>query len=123
MTGFDKRLLAVSRWRPAGARLVDTYTAVIFRKSIVRKKWILLLAILESCAPTHRHFESPDMRASGAILAGILVKLLLFTITLAVSILLFLPAHAFQNTRPARRELPGGLRGGTEYSWRVERRD
>ena len=57
---FDKLLIRIARINPSFTKLVDTYARVCFQNSVVRKKLVLLLAILESCAPTHRYLDVAD---------------------------------------------------------------
>ena len=59
---IERTLLRVARATGPGAWLVDAYTAIFLRKAPVRKKWVLLVAILESCAPTAEYFERTGPR-------------------------------------------------------------
>ena len=43
---FDLLLLYIARMNRLGAKLVDAYTCLFFRSSVVRMKMVLLLAIL-----------------------------------------------------------------------------
>ncbi|MFN0071599.1 MAG: hypothetical protein ACKVVP_08955 [Chloroflexota bacterium] len=52
-------LQVVCSWRPAIGP-IDSYTSFFRRQSMVRKKMILLLSILESSDPSFRYFDSPD---------------------------------------------------------------
>jgi hypothetical protein len=92
---MDSLLLRIAVLHPFATRLVDAYTSIFFRTSLTRKKWILLLAILESCAPSHQYFDLPDPRRTAAVVVGILWKLSGFLITLAASSILFMPLHLF----------------------------
>src|SRR5205823_3568092 len=57
---FDRVLLHIALVHPVATKLVDAYTAFFFKTSTVRKKWVLLLAILESAPPAFHLFDSPD---------------------------------------------------------------
>lgn len=96
---MDQLLLNVSIRHPFATKLVDSYTSIFFKTSMARRKWILLLAILESCAPSHQHFDSPDSRSRSLIVITILWKLMGFLITLCVSTILFTPCHVILNTK------------------------
>jgi hypothetical protein len=90
---FDRLLIRVSMAHPAAARLVDAYTAIFYKKSSVRRKWILLLAILESCAPTYKYFDAPDDGGPVRLAFRLLWQGLIFILAFGVSIILFMPAH------------------------------
>ncbi|MGE0126717.1 MAG: hypothetical protein AB7U82_01335 [Blastocatellales bacterium] len=92
--GFlDRLLVGVAAAHPIGARLVDAYTAIFYKKSSVRRKWILLLAILESCAPTYKYFDVPDGGGRGWLAFRLLWQGLSFILAFGLSIILFMPAH------------------------------
>jgi hypothetical protein len=90
---FDRTLLTVARRHPAAARLADAYARVALPAGPLRKKLVLLLAILESCAPTHRHVAAVD----GAPGVWLWARLLLATAfaggVLLASLALFGPWH------------------------------
>ena len=88
---FDALLLLISRVHPLVARLVDTYTSVFRKKSIVRKKMILLLAILETCSPTFVDFDLVDSRGRAGLCLGIAGQSAAFGVSLILGALLFLP--------------------------------
>ncbi len=67
---FDRLLIAVASTAPLGASLADSYASLFARSSALRKKLILLMAILESCAPARGFVDAPD-RAS---LAGLYMR-------------------------------------------------
>jgi len=90
---FDRLLINASFAHPAAAKLVDAYTAIFRRKSAVRRKWVLLLAILESCTPTHLEFDRPDGGGKAKLAAGLVWRGLIFILALAVSIIVFMPFH------------------------------
>ena len=88
---FDDLLLLISRVHPMVARLVDTYTSVFRKNSIVRKKMILLLAILETCSPTFVDFDLVDSRGRAGLCLGIAGQSAAFGVSLILGTLLFLP--------------------------------
>lgn len=88
---FDGLLLSVSRTSPLMARLVDTYTSVFCKKAVVRKKMILLLAILETCAPSFADFDLDRGRGITSLCLGIARQSATFGLTLLIGTLLFLP--------------------------------
>jgi hypothetical protein len=90
---FDRLLIRVSMAHSAAARLVDAYTAIFYKKSSVRRKWILLLAILESCAPTYKYFDAPDDGGKARLALRLLWQGLIFILAFGASIVLLMPAH------------------------------
>ena len=53
-------LVRVASIGPWSAKIIDAYTRIFRPFSTVRKKLVLLLAILESCAPSHARLDSAD---------------------------------------------------------------
>ncbi len=88
---FDQLLLNVSIKHPIIAKLVDAYTAIFYKGSLIRKKWILLLAILESCAPTFHYFDSPESHSTSWLLAKMLWSGVVFFLAFCLAVVLFLP--------------------------------
>jgi hypothetical protein len=92
---FDQFLLNISALHPIAAKLVDAYTSVFFKPSIVRKKCILLLAILESCPIGDEYFDVPESGSKIMLFIKMLWKAEGFFIALTVSIVLLMPLHFF----------------------------
>ena len=57
---FDRLLLALASSSPLVTSLADSYSGLFARSSALRKKLILLTAILESCAPARGFLDAPD---------------------------------------------------------------
>src|SRR5262249_42906532 len=90
---LDRLLVGVAASHTIGAKLVDAYTAIFYKKSAVRRKWILLLAILESCAPTYEYFDGPDAGGRAWLAARLLWQGLIFILAFCLAVILFTPAH------------------------------
>jgi hypothetical protein len=89
---LDRFLCAFARVSPLAARLADSWAAIIAPTSTLRRKLILLLAMLESCAPHYRRLE--DVRGGqAAAFAGLLFRGVLAVLVLLVSLLIFVPAR------------------------------
>ena len=56
----DDFLVKAASIGPWSTKIIDAYTRVFHPFSMVRKKLVLLLAILECCAPPHAHLDSVD---------------------------------------------------------------
>jgi hypothetical protein len=80
---FDRFLVELSRKNIALTKLVEA----------VRKKMVLLLAILESCAPTYPIFDQPDANGRAAFLLCFVRQGIVFALSLMVAAILLLPLH------------------------------
>jgi hypothetical protein len=58
-TRFDRVALAFARTWPVCARSADAYCALFHRRAALRRKLIVLAAILEHAAPTSEAFDRP----------------------------------------------------------------
>jgi len=90
---FDKLLVNIAKMNPFFTKLVDAYACVFFKRSVLRKKMILLLAILESCAPTHRYLDLADPFGKRMLYIRLLLRGLFFMLTLLLSTILLMPLH------------------------------
>ncbi|HYN08773.1 MAG TPA: hypothetical protein VES67_15440 [Vicinamibacterales bacterium] len=88
---FDRLLVVVARTGGLGAWLVDAYTAVFFKRAVVRQKWVLLVAILESTAPTAAIFDVPDTENRVALFVRLAGRGMAFALGLGLSTVMFLP--------------------------------
>lgn len=88
---FDEFLLRFARLHPMAMRMVDAYTAILLRKSVVRRKAILLLAILESCAPSHVNYDRPDRGGNVNKLFKVTLQGLIFSVYFLMAIVLLSP--------------------------------
>lgn len=88
---FDRWLLRLARGSVFGTKLVDTYAALFARSAVVRRKIILLLAILESCAPTATYFEAPESAQRLALLLKLGWRALVFCLVLGCAVVILLP--------------------------------
>ena len=64
---FDRILLLMARTSTFGARLADTYTRWFCRRSVLRRKLLLLLAILECAPSTFGVFDKGTIRGQAAL--------------------------------------------------------
>jgi hypothetical protein len=87
-TAFDAFLLKVARSGPVGLWLADSFSGLFARKSVVRVKLVLCMALLECAGPSFEELDKPTasglmawihMGLAGAGAAfGVLFGLLLF---------------------------------------------
>ena len=95
----DQFLLSVARRSRGWLWLVDCYTAIFFRKATVRRKAVLVAALLESSAPSADYFDEPDRGSAGGQIAKLCFKGAWFAIGLCGSVLVLAPAHALSRLR------------------------
>jgi hypothetical protein len=91
---FDAYLLTLSLLHPLLLKVVDTYTSLFQTGSIVRRKMVLTLAVLECCAPTYLYFESPATERRVWLLAHLLWLGLSFGVALMLAVLVLVPLRA-----------------------------
>ena len=91
--------MKLSARSPLLVRLADAYASLFLKHSLLRKKLILLLAILENAPPAQAKFDHPD----SAKLLGLLATLgwhgVVYAATLILSVILFGPLHLILRKR------------------------
>ena len=87
---------------PWTTRLVDVYDRVFRKSSLVRKKLILILAILESCAPTHQYLDAVDSATVMRLCLSALYRCSTFVLMLLLAIVVIVPLQL-------------GLRGSVKF--------
>jgi hypothetical protein len=91
---FDRFLDAAAAWGPPGLMLADTYSGTFCRASPIQRKLMAAVAILECSPPSFEIFDTPRGGARWAHLR-LLIASFSGLLALAVSALLFAPAHFF----------------------------
>jgi len=91
--GFDKLLVSMASIHPFLTRMVDSYARIVCPATLARKKLILLMAILETCAPTHEKFDLWRQTRKGIAYMRIFENGATFLSNVALSILLLGPLH------------------------------
>jgi hypothetical protein len=87
---FLVRVAAMGAW---STKIIDAYTRVFRPFSTVRKKLVLLLAILESCAPTHAHLDAVDGGSVPLLFLRFVNRSVIFVLAVMVGVLLVFPAE------------------------------
>lgn len=90
---FDLFLVKTAVAGPLLTKLADSYARLLVPGATLRKKLILLLAILESCAPTYEFLDSVDVSSKPVLYLRIAQRGLLFVLGLLVSVVVLLPFH------------------------------
>lgn len=91
----DGLFMAVVRRYPALIRVTDAYTSLFGKTSTFRMKLVLMLAILECCAPTHKVLDKTD--TTSKVMVGLRGggQALLFCCNLILGLIIFLPSQLF----------------------------
>jgi hypothetical protein len=82
---FDALLLRLGTCCVAGARFADSYAAILARRSTLRRKLVLLAAILESSGAERGHREAPDSESRAVLLAQLAGRGIVFLFCLLVA--------------------------------------
>ena len=90
---FDQFLLNFATTSTSLTALADSYACLLARGSSLRKKLILLLAILESCPPTHGFVDSVDGHGQPLLYLMILQRGVLFVLRFLLAVVVLLPFH------------------------------
>lgn len=89
----DRMLLGIARTGRLGATLADSYATLLRPGSLLRRKLVLLVALMECAPPTSDLLDHPTARSSAGALARISYEAALSLLTLAVSLVLIGPLH------------------------------
>lgn len=91
---FDRLLLSVALRGKFLARVADSYASVAARRSALRRKLILLVAILESCPPERGFREHTDSESVWVLSLQLFGRGLLFAFSVILGALFLLPLQA-----------------------------
>ena len=103
----DIALLQVARHGPFFARAADAYASVFARRSTLRRRLILLTAILESVGATSDILDKADTKTGAQFITR-------FTLVLVQFVFLFFCGAALLGARMAIRPLRSSLGAGDE---------
>jgi nucleoside-diphosphate-sugar epimerase len=107
---FDSALLGFARMSPLFARLADSYASLFCRTAALRKRLVLLLAILETRAPFHHTIDRAVGGATPLLLGRLSIATALALVSLMAGTLILAP------TRVVLAAMPGpstrGARSG-----------
>ena len=92
-SSFDPVLVKFARTGTIRAKLADSYSQIFSPQSLLRKKLVLILAILETCAPTCRLIDDIDPVAKPFLLAKMAARVAGSLVSLLVGTLLLLPVR------------------------------
>jgi hypothetical protein len=90
---FDRFLVRVAGTHPVLTRVADSYARMLAPQALLRKKLILLLAILETSPPTHNVIDSVGGGSNLALSFRLVGKAVTFGLSAAAGAILFVPAR------------------------------
>src|SRR4051812_24101719 len=90
---FDRFLVEFSARSPFLARLADTYASRFRKHSVLRKKLVLVLALLECSRESFARLDCPDPGGMPAAMLKLASCAALYAGVLALSLLLLLPVQ------------------------------
>ncbi|MBI3665244.1 MAG: hypothetical protein HY236_03315 [Acidobacteria bacterium] len=101
---FDRLAVRLSARAPLLARLADTYASRFYKRSAVRKKLVLLLALLECSPPAFHVLDIPDACSRPGMYVRLGFRACLYGVMLILSWILFTPLRLFLSVP---RDAPG----------------
>lgn len=101
---FDRLLVGFAASGMFFAGLADSYACLFARQCILRRKLILLLAILESCAPARGFLDAVEPTPVFLLSLQLLGRGVLFVIRALAAALVFLPLQLALGGSPPRGE-------------------
>ena len=90
---FERCLLRLAGIHPFMTRLADAYSSVLFSSSILRKKLVLLVAILESSQYSQGLADMPEPSTRMTFLARCVVEGTTFVCMASLAFIFLLPLH------------------------------
>ena len=100
---FDGFLVRFARRGPLFARLADAHSALFARSSLLRKKLVVLLAILESAPPFHATIDEPVGGRPAPALVSLAVTGITAIAALVVGSLVLVPVRLLLAVAPGDR--------------------
>jgi len=91
LTAFDRATLSLARRHVLFTRFADAYCSVFHRCGVLRRKLVLLLAILEHTAPSAAQFDQPKLRRPLTICVSLLFQSAISGVSLLAGMLLLVP--------------------------------
>ena len=102
-TAFDDVLLTSARRGLWWTRVADAYSSLLARDSTLRRRIVMLLAILECRAPFHQWIDGPVGGSSAMLWARVGFRVLLGILTAGVGVLIFVPTRLLMTAKGRER--------------------
>lgn len=103
---FDTFLINAANRNSFIIQLADIYTSVFYRKAVLRKKFVLLLAIIESHSSICSNIDSISENSKISLFTKTIQKALVFSLLLLLSSVAFFPIRAMFHLRYTQQKKP-----------------
>ena len=103
-TRFDGVLVAIAGKHPALTKAADSYARLFVPNSLLRKKLILLLALLETSAPSCDLIDGEGGSSRIALACRLFVRGVTFGASALVGAFIFLPTQLFLSSAHRNKE-------------------
>ena len=90
---FDFFLIRAARSHHGMTKLAAAYARLFVPATLLRKKLVLLLAILETCSPSCHLIDSPEPGSKRALLVRLCGRGIGALASIIIGVVLFLPVH------------------------------
>jgi hypothetical protein len=94
---IERSLLAFARLGSPAIRIADGYAGVFRPRSALRRRLVLLLAILENSPPTARTLNTGDEGTAVAVVARLAATLVVSGVCALIGVLVLGPVHVVSN--------------------------
>jgi len=102
-TRFERVLVTVAGYHRLLTRMADAYARFFDPRSALRNKLVLLLALLETSAPSYRWVDDVPSGSRAGTLASVLGHGIIGTICLVLGLILFTPIRLLASTKKSSR--------------------
>ena len=102
-SSFDHALVSFARAGTVRAKLADSYSQIFAPQSLLRKKLVLTLAILETCAPTYRLIDEVEPVAKPLLIAKMAARAGGSLVSLLIGTLFFVPVRLYLSAKNGNR--------------------
>ncbi|WHZ24622.1 MAG: hypothetical protein OJF47_003734 [Nitrospira sp.] len=100
---FDHILMRLALRHVFSLRLADTYSGLFYKEALLRRKLVLLLAILECSPDAFDRLDRPDLHAQSTLYRRLVIKGVTLVATALLAVLLLAPIHVACNISRQRR--------------------
>lgn len=98
-SAFDRTMLRIARRNRLLTRFADAYSAILNRRGVLRRKLVLLAAILEHVPPTSEVFDQSLANGAGGALIRLVSRSIEFAFSFIVGVIIFLPLRLVRRGR------------------------
>lgn len=101
-SGFDALLVRLAVIHPLFTRTVDVFSRIFYTDSSLRKRLVLLLALLESQASTAVVLDYPDKTTITGFMFAMTIQVTVSVLLLGLAMLILLPLKLLLGRQPVK---------------------